>query len=169
MTLPAKPSHSRKKFLFRVQYLEIYNEVINDLLDPSKTHLHLRETKVGMEVVGITTRTVSTVAAAMEIIAEGTRHRKVGFTKMNSDSSRSHSIFRMIIECDDQSEGTVNYSEMNLVDLAGARGVRGGQHTARVRVACSVVISRPVVPHSSPCARPQAPSEPTRRARAACG
>eukprot|EP00854_Cymbomonas_tetramitiformis_P013331 gene13331-15752_t len=34
-----------REFLLRVSYLEIYNEVINDLLDPARTNLKLREDK----------------------------------------------------------------------------------------------------------------------------
>ena len=35
----------RKKFLVRASYLQIYNEVISDLLKPERTNLHIREDK----------------------------------------------------------------------------------------------------------------------------
>ena len=32
----------KKKFLVRASYLQIYNEVISDLLKPDRTNLHIR-------------------------------------------------------------------------------------------------------------------------------
>jgi centromeric protein E len=34
-----------REFVLRVSYLEIYNEIINDLLDPRNTNLRVREDK----------------------------------------------------------------------------------------------------------------------------
>ncbi|KAL6522265.1 Kinesin-like protein KIN-7K, chloroplastic [Orobanche hederae] len=42
-----------REFLLRVSYLEIYNEVINDLLDPTGQNLRVREDAQGTYVEGI--------------------------------------------------------------------------------------------------------------------
>jgi len=53
----------------------------------------------------------------------GMQNRSVGSTKMNKDSSRSHSIFQIIIEnslVDEQGETHYRMGKLNLVDLAGS-------------------------------------------------
>lgn len=52
----------------------------------------------------------------------GKGHRKVAHTDMNAESSRSHSIFTIIIENQETIEGKVHtrLGKLNLVDLAGS-------------------------------------------------
>lgn len=60
------------------------------------------------------------VAALLE---KGQLNRKIGETMMNSESSRSHSVFTAVLECkstDDTGITHVLSSRLNLVDLAGA-------------------------------------------------
>ena len=48
----------------------------------------------------------------------GRKNRSVGATLMNATSSRSHSIFTVVVEC---AEGTkIRVGKLNLVDLAGS-------------------------------------------------
>jgi len=54
---------------------------------------------------------------------EGTKNRSVGETLMNKDSSRSHSIFTLYVECsvtDDLGAERFTAGKLNLVDLAGS-------------------------------------------------
>ena len=37
----------KRQVLMSVSYLEIYNENVNDLLDPSRKNLEIRESKLG--------------------------------------------------------------------------------------------------------------------------
>ena len=113
----------KQEFLVRCSYIEIYNECITDLLDTKKTNLKIRETpKAGVAVLGVTAPFIANAQQALEVIQRGTAQRHVGETKMNEASSRSHSIFRMIIESKDKDteEGAVRIGELNLVDLAGS-------------------------------------------------
>ena len=52
----------------------------------------------------------------------GTRNRKTASTKMNADSSRSHSIFTIYIETGEKVNGEqqIKAGKLNLVDLAGS-------------------------------------------------
>jgi hypothetical protein len=57
------------------------------------------------------------------IMNAGRSNRSTGSTKMNKDSSRSHSIFQIIIEnssVDDAGETHYRMGKLNLVDLAGS-------------------------------------------------
>lgn len=53
----------------------------------------------------------------------GKAQRHTGATAMNADSSRSHSIFTIIVECKETSAGgdaSIRVGKLNLVDLAGS-------------------------------------------------
>ncbi|KAI6690936.1 hypothetical protein NL676_027764 [Syzygium grande] len=87
-----------REFLLRVSYLEIYNEVINDLLDPTGQNLRIREDAQGTYVEGIKEEVVLSPAHALSLIASGEEHRHVGSNNFNLLSSRSHTIFTLTIE-----------------------------------------------------------------------
>lgn len=120
-----------REFLLRVSYLEIYNEEIRDLLCPSSTKLEIREDiERGVFVKDAKEEIVVTPQQALQLMASGEEHRHVGATGANSHSSRSHTIFKMVIESREKSkdgqgtkkslDGAVKVSMLNLVDLAGS-------------------------------------------------
>ncbi|XP_021770342.1 kinesin-like protein KIN-7K, chloroplastic [Chenopodium quinoa] len=113
-----------REFLLRVSYIEIYNEVVNDLLNPAGQNLRIREDHQGVFVEGVKEEVVLSPAHALSLIAAGEEHRHVGSTNFNLLSSRSHTIFTLTIEsspCGENSEGeAVNLSQLHLIDLAGS-------------------------------------------------
>ncbi|KAJ4792772.1 Kinesin-like protein [Rhynchospora pubera] len=117
-----------REFLLRVSYLEIYNEVVNDLLNPAGQNLRIREDLQGTFVEGIKEEVVLSPAHALSLIAAGEEHRHVGSTNFNLLSSRSHTIFTLTIEsspCGESCEGeAVTFSQLNLIDLAGSESSR---------------------------------------------
>lgn len=111
-----------REFLLRVSYLEIYNEIINDLLDPAGQNLRVREDSQGTYVEGIKEEVVLSPGHALSFIAAGEEHRHVGSNNFNLFSSRSHTIFTMMIESSargDEYDGVI-FSQLNLIDLAGS-------------------------------------------------
>lgn len=126
-------SISDREFLIRVSYLEIYNEEINDLLAPENKKLQVHENlERGIFVAGLREEIVNTPDQVFDLIGLGEAHRHVGETNMNVRSSRSHTIFRMVIESRDKdaeldgssyNKDTVRVSVLNLVDLAGSERV----------------------------------------------
>ena len=109
------------KYEVRVSYIEVYNEMINDILAcPTNTNLKLREfPNQGMCVIGMLENVANTPEAVFEAISAGTANRIVCSTGQNARSSRSHTVF--IISMDQVLlDGTVKKSKINLVDLAGS-------------------------------------------------
>ena len=88
------------KYLVHASYLEIYNEEIRDLLGQDiKKKLELKEhPERGVYVKDISLHAVSNTVECEAMMAQGWKNRAVGATKMNADSSRSHSIFTINIE-----------------------------------------------------------------------
>lgn len=86
-----------REFLLRVSYMEIYNDIITDLLNPKSTNLKIRE-NVDREVSvdKLTEKLVTSVEEVLDVMRYGEKNRHIGGTNMNERSSRSHTIFRMV-------------------------------------------------------------------------
>ena len=54
----------------------------------------------------------------MELLKQGVKNRTIRQTSMNAKSSRSHTIFQLLIEI--QENGTFLKGRLNLCDLAGS-------------------------------------------------
>ncbi|KAG1682010.1 Centromere-associated protein E [Nymphon striatum] len=139
-----------RMFLLRVSYLEIYNETISDLISDSKKKglkIHENMSKVFFNpteddsdcsviiaregevyVADLREETVNSPEQILALMRKGEKIRHFGVTNMNEKSSRSHTIFRMIIESrkrdavtkNPSSDDAVTVSQLNLVDLAGS-------------------------------------------------
>lgn len=114
-----------QNFLVRASYLEIYNEEVRDLLskDP-KNRLDIKEdVERGVYVKDLTSYVVKGVTEMENVLLAGKKNRSVGATLMNQDSSRSHSIFSIVIESSStgkDGETHIRAGKLNLVDLAGS-------------------------------------------------
>nr|XP_011469371.1 PREDICTED: centromere-associated protein E isoform X2 [Fragaria vesca subsp. vesca] len=132
-----------REFLLRMSYMEIYNEEINDLLAPEHRKLQIHESiERGIYVAGLREEIVASPEQVLNLMEFGESHRHIGETNMNLYSSRSHTIFRMIIESRDKTENedigssgdAVRVSVLNLVDLAGSeRAAKTGAEGVRLK------------------------------------
>ncbi|XP_067141654.1 centromere-associated protein E-like [Centruroides vittatus] len=119
-----------REFLLRISYMEIYNEAISDLLsENTNQNLRIYENLDGQLCVQeLKEVTVTNYDQIFQIWRQGEKNRHIDATCMNDKSSRSHTIFRMIIESrrrGDNLDDAVKVSHLNLVDLAGSE--RSGQ------------------------------------------
>ncbi|XP_059631167.1 kinesin-like protein KIN-7N [Cornus florida] len=123
-----------REFLIRVSYMEIYNEEINDLFAVENQKLQIHESlERGIFVAGLREEIVNCAEQVLKLIQSGEVNRHFGETNMNVRSSRSHTIFRMVIESkgkDINSSGNypspddaIRVSVLNLVDLAGSERI----------------------------------------------
>ncbi|RID58600.1 hypothetical protein BRARA_F01890 [Brassica rapa] len=135
-------NEEKLQFTCRCSFLEIYNEQILDLLDPSSTNLQLREDhKKGIHVENLKEIEVSSARDVIQQLMEGAANRKVAATNMNRASSRSHSVFTCIIESKWVSQGVTHhrFARLNLVDLAGSeRQKSSGAEGERLKEATNI-------------------------------
>ncbi|KAL0816662.1 hypothetical protein Bca101_073106 [Brassica carinata] len=123
------------RFSCKCSFLEIYNEQITDLLEPSSTNLQLREDLgKGVYVENLVEHNVRTVN-------DGAANRKIAATHMNSESSRSHSVFTCTIESIWERDSLTHsrFARLNLVDLAGSeRQKSSGAEGDRLKEAANI-------------------------------
>ncbi|XP_067655416.1 osmotic avoidance abnormal protein 3-like [Haliotis asinina] len=135
------------KFLIHASYLEIYNEEIRDLLGKDvKAKLELKEhPEKGVYVNNLSMHPVHNVTECERIMEKGWKNRSTGSTLMNADSSRSHSIFTILMEMattDDEGEEHIRAGKLNLVDLAGSeRQAKTGATGDRLKEATKINLS----------------------------
>ncbi|KAJ3610125.1 hypothetical protein NHX12_022219 [Muraenolepis orangiensis] len=127
-----KLSENNMEFSIKVSLMEIYNEELFDLLNPSDDiteRLQLFDDPRNKDEV-------------YQILERGSAKRKTASTLMNAYSSRSHSVFSVTIhmkEVNLDGEELVKIGKLNLVDLAGSENIgRSGAVDKRAREAGSI-------------------------------
>ncbi|MCI4384168.1 hypothetical protein PGIGA_G00035750 [Pangasianodon gigas] len=120
---------SHVKFSVWVSFCEIYNENIHDLLDFASNTSHRRsvlrlcqDVKGNTFVKDLTWVQVNSADEAYKVLKIGRKNQSFSSTKLNSVSSRSHSIFSIrILRIEDMGVPRVQtISELSLCDLAGS-------------------------------------------------
>lgn len=91
-------------------------ENIRDLLtDKASVNLDVKAQPTP-HVPGLSRHVVTSSAAALRLLEQGSRARTVGATKMNEMSSRSHSVFTLNITINYLDTKVKTVSRLNLVD-----------------------------------------------------
>ncbi|XP_075985032.1 kinesin-like protein at 61F [Anticarsia gemmatalis] len=119
------------EYTVRVSYLELYNEELFDLLatseDNSKLRIYEDVTRKGSNIVnGLEEITVYNKNEVYKIMAQGQERKRVASTLMNAQSSRSHTVFTIVVHMKENSpegEELVKIGKLNLVDLAGSENI----------------------------------------------
>eukprot|EP01028_Stygiella_incarcerata_P002469 TRINITY_DN1462_c0_g1_i1.p1 TRINITY_DN1462_c0_g1~~TRINITY_DN1462_c0_g1_i1.p1 ORF type:complete len:1090 (-),score=371.85 TRINITY_DN1462_c0_g1_i1:233-3502(-) len=116
---------SGTEYSIKCSYLEIYQEQVSCLLDPtqSKKGLRVHESPSrGIFVQDLTEEYVYNEDEIYTLLDIGARNRAVAATDMNAQSSRSHTLFIMQLH-QKTMDGTTKTGKLNLVDLAGSEKV----------------------------------------------
>jgi kinesin family protein 3/17 len=134
-----------KQFLVRSTFLEIYQDEIRDLIG-DQDRLELKENADSQVFVkDLTSHVVHGVDDVMKLLARGQSNRKKGATLMNANSSRSHCIFTLTIECSElgeDGEQHIRAGKLNMVDLAGSeRQDKTGAQGVRLKEAAKINLS----------------------------
>ena len=128
------------KCTVEVSYIEIYNERVRDLLNPSsKSNLRVREhPSTGPYVEDLAKLVVQSFPEIENLMDEGNKARTVAATNMNETSSRSHAVFTLTLTQKrhdvDTNMDTEKVAKISLVDLAGSeRATSTGATGARLK------------------------------------
>jgi len=114
------------KYKVTISYLEVYNELIRDLLTPSSSEfLDLREDPIkGPTVAGLSEVTTSSTDEVMRLLQKGNKRRTQEATAANAESSRSHAVLQVSVERRDSAPGVdnvkVQVGKLSMIDLAGS-------------------------------------------------
>ena len=123
-------------------YLEIYNERVRDLLatpeaiaaaagsapssrnrDPNNLTIISQGTD-DSAVPGLSQHAVSNSQEALNLLSNGFENRTTASTKMNSESSRSHSVFTVYLVFQPPGASQARQCKLHFVDLAGSESAK---------------------------------------------
>ncbi|KAM9549829.1 kinesin-like protein KIF11 isoform 3-T3 [Guaruba guarouba] len=143
-----KLTENGSEFSVKVSLLEIYNEELFDLLNPTPDvgdRLQMFDdprNKRGVIIKGLEEITVHNKNEVYQILERGAAKRTTAATYMNAYSSRSHSVFSITIHMKETTidgEELVKIGKLNLVDLAGSENIgRSGAVDKRAREAGNI-------------------------------
>ncbi|GJP55552.1 hypothetical protein CLOM_g14510 [Closterium sp. NIES-68] len=148
-------NNPHRSFLVKLSAIEIYNEIVRDLLSPDSGPLRLLDDpERGTVVERLTEVEVESKGQLERLLVHCAAQREVGETSLNDASSRSHQIIRLLVEsCPsamppaphlsprqpatsapaDAAAAQVLSASLNFVDLAGSE--RASQtHVAGTRL-----------------------------------
>eukprot|EP00250_Pteridium_aquilinum_P009122 c18455_g1_i1 orf=599-1855(+) len=121
--------HDDYIFLLKFSAMEIYNEVVSDLLKPDTGPLRIMDDRErGTVIERLREEIVKDKDHFRSLLAVCEARRQVGETALNDISSRSHQIIRLTIESSPRAmtdEGPIKslIAVLNFVDLAGSERV----------------------------------------------
>nr|XP_056705595.1 kinesin-like protein KIF20B [Euleptes europaea] len=124
---PSRDEESGATFSVWVSFCEIYNECIYDLLLPMTNDRRRKMLRLAQDIKGcsyvkdLQWIQVSNAKEAFKLVKLGLKNQSFASTKLNANSSRSHSIFTVkMLKIDSNATHVVRVSELFLCDLAGS-------------------------------------------------
>ncbi|XP_073270096.1 kinesin-like protein KIN-7F [Primulina huaijiensis] len=118
--------HVERAFVLKFAAMEIYNEVVRDLLNTDNSPLRiLDDPEKGTVIEKLTEETLRDWNHLKELLSICEAQRQIGETSLNETSSRSHQILRLTIESSareflGKGNSTTLAASVNFVDLAGS-------------------------------------------------
>ncbi|KAI9999184.1 hypothetical protein PInf_004003 [Phytophthora infestans] len=131
-------------FKVEASMMEIYNERVKDLFNPSLDNLKVRDhPSQGPYAEGLTRSAVSSYLEIDRLMNAGILARTTASTNMNATSSRAHTIFQIIVTQSELNPSTGKVmdkvSRINLIDLAGSeRAASTGATGSRLKEGAAI-------------------------------
>ncbi|RZF44754.1 hypothetical protein LSTR_LSTR000706 [Laodelphax striatellus] len=159
LSSPKLEVNEENVFAVFITYIEIYNNCVYDLLEDNQaedcTRIRPLQPKIiredgtkNMYVHGVDEIEVTTPEEALELFYRGQKKRRLAHTALNTESSRSHSVFtiRLVqtpmprdVDGAGGDKKSLSVSQLSLVDLAGSeRTSRAKTHGQRLREAGNI-------------------------------
>ncbi|KAJ8767112.1 hypothetical protein K2173_013509 [Erythroxylum novogranatense] len=136
--------HAERAFVLKFSAIEIYNEVIRDLLSTDTPLRLLDDAEKGTIVEKVTVEALKDWSHLQELLSVCEAQRRIGETSLNEKSSRSHQILRLTVESSareflGKENSTTLSATVNFVDLAGSeRASQAISSGARLKEGCHI-------------------------------
>ncbi|CAL9079120.1 unnamed protein product [Musa textilis] len=137
--------HEERDFVLKFSAMEIYNEVVRDLLSTDSSPLRLLDdAERGTVVEKLTEETLRDQWHLKELLCVCEAQRQVGETSLNEMSSRSHQILRLTIQSTAReftggSSSSTLLAAVNFIDLAGSeRASQSPSAGTRLKEGCHI-------------------------------
>lgn len=148
----AEDAKSNHTITFQAFMLELYNDNLIDLFHlvdvghdresalAGAQKLEIKKNEKGMVFVSNSTMKPCTSAQqTLKLFEAANKKRQVGSTKMNAESSRSHSVFSILVENYNKTTKATSIGKLSLVDLAGSeRAGKTGATAERLKEAQAI-------------------------------
>ncbi|KAK0181603.1 hypothetical protein PV327_003875 [Microctonus hyperodae] len=110
------PKYRPLNLVISASFFEIYSGKVFDLLADKEKLRVLEDGKQQVQIVGLTEKVVESCEEVLKLIQHGNSARTSGQTSANTNSSRSHAVFQIIV----RTPGTHKvHGKFSLIDLAG--------------------------------------------------
>lgn len=110
------PRYNHLNLVVSASFFEIYSGKVFDLLSDKQKLRVLEDGKQQVQVVGLTEKVVDSVDEVLKLIQHGNSARTSGQTSANSNSSRSHAVFQIVLRPPGSSR---IHGKFSFIDLAG--------------------------------------------------
>ncbi|CAL9766045.1 unnamed protein product [Musa acuminata subsp. burmannicoides] len=137
--------HEERDFVLKFSAMEIYNELVRDLLSNDTSPLRLLDdAERGTVVEKLTEETLRDQWHLKELLCVCEAQRQVGETSLNEMSSRSHQILRLTIqstahEFTGRGSSSTLLAAVNFIDLAGSeRASQSPSAGTRLKEGCHI-------------------------------
>ncbi|KAF7287736.1 hypothetical protein GWI33_003374 [Rhynchophorus ferrugineus] len=149
------------EFKVSVQFMELYNEEVIDLFNPSfakdtkdKVYKIHEDQYGGIQVKGVTCKVIQSAEEALQCLKLGALSRTTASTQMNTQSSRSHAIFTLhvkqqrLVPSEDENVVSNEFetlsAKFHFVDLAGSErlkrtGATGERQKEGISINCGLL------------------------------
>lgn len=146
----AKSNHT---ITFQASMLELYNDTLIDLFHlvdsghdrdsgsaGGSGKLEIKKNEKGMVFVqNAVVKACTSPQQTLKLFESANKKRQVGSTKMNAESSRSHSVFSILVESYNKTTKATTVGKLSLVDLAGSeRAGKTGATAERLKEAQAI-------------------------------
>ena len=116
-----RPESYITKSVIKISHVEIYNETVNDLFDPNKKNLEIRDAFKGAYISNLSEYTINNYEKALQILNKGENNKNITDAKMNDKLNKRHTIFKLSIEFNIKEKKY--FSQLNLIDLSGSENI----------------------------------------------
>ena len=113
-------NYKNKEYKMEVSYIEIYNEIIRDLLAEGNVIDIYEDPGKGVILQGVNEIEVENTENFYDLLFVGNKKRTTGSTNNNETSSRSHAVLRISLNNKDKNSNDMTIGRFILVDLAGS-------------------------------------------------